>query len=614
MWIFFLLFFLFILFLFLIFIFLPAKSPQSPNFPIGPTGSVGYGFSCLTNPCQTNLICDKGTITCRLPNGSVCQQSSQCVTGSFCSGICVTGPFGNLGQPCPCNSGLTCVNRGNALICLLNQGENCMGNSDCASDNCVSGVCEAGLPPASACTSNIQCGLFVCDSFGFCQPPGVTSGTVGAFCIIGQPPPGTPGATAAGCDPGNLCNGITCAPGNRGLGEACNGTNLCDPPLICTSTETELPCVDLNSGGCQCLYPGDANTCPNEVCTVNFQCNTLTQDCLGQPGQPCVIGPDCISGTCNSVGSFYQLSLQGNIIGSSFLSWGLINSTPAPVVKLIGYSGGIFMLGNNNIVYSLVGTTWTPIITGNANMILISICVNNSGVFLVSFNQTTGMINGNTVYTYAGNTLTPFNVIPRVGFLDGTQYDTLDNEIIIKDMDISINSDVLLLDNSNNPMVKAANQTKYSLRPKTTGMNVGPPVTNVTLPRFYFDLPEPGPISWPSDFNFGYVQGASTGNILQFNGNISGQAYPRSLGNPTETFSVADYSIFSPSNCPPGLNCGMPFSTIGIISFDSLFNVYFPYLISQSIQLKLPGFVDINSKILVVDEQNIYLYTAGRCN
>lgn len=178
----------FIIFIiFILLLFFTAAIIIAININIKSTSiSINQGLflaSCVTGPCSQPYICDGASFTCKLPQGAICSNYADCVTGLICSGICATGPIGGLNQLCPCNPGYTCITEvTGANLCKGLSGTSCIINSDCASDICAFGVCTAGLPNSYPCIINSDCGSNNC-SLGFCQAQGFVSGAIGAACI-----------------------------------------------------------------------------------------------------------------------------------------------------------------------------------------------------------------------------------------------------------------------------------------------------------------------------------------------------------------------------------------------------------------------------------------------
>lgn len=112
--------------------------------------------NCATIPCSGILVCD-GTqrFTCKLPAGQACDEAADCITGTFCSGLCVSGAFGPLNAFCPCNDGYTCeqTNSNGLTTCKAAIGTICTVDADCVTSTppntsqCVAGLCSVIPPP-----------------------------------------------------------------------------------------------------------------------------------------------------------------------------------------------------------------------------------------------------------------------------------------------------------------------------------------------------------------------------------------------------------------------------------------------------------------------------------
>lgn len=214
-------------------------------------------------------------------------------------------------------------------------GQSCNGDSGCASNNCSNNICQAS---------------------------GVTSGEVGAKCIIGST------TTGGQCDTGLTCTGSSSTTGSIGTCSSpsatktpnggscmsnsdCNSNNCvnnictttssgslpdgspCTSSSQCMSTSTCFNNVCTASGGTggdtlfyepctmttdcrlyntcttsigvtdtdRCLFRANPNSCPSGSCLSGFTCTDSA--CLATTGLFCTNNSQCVSGTCSTPGS-----------------------------------------------------------------------------------------------------------------------------------------------------------------------------------------------------------------------------------------------------------------------------------------------------------------------
>lgn len=90
-----------------------TKNSVPANEDVGTLESpVGMLYRCSQFSCGSGYSCDSIYQVCKKDNGERCDNASDCLNGSFCSGLCVTGmagvesglPF----DPCPCGPSMTC--------------------------------------------------------------------------------------------------------------------------------------------------------------------------------------------------------------------------------------------------------------------------------------------------------------------------------------------------------------------------------------------------------------------------------------------------------------------------------------------------------------------------
>ena len=304
----------------------PIDQPVGFLYRCGPDATLGANGEGFT--CDEGLSCDDATNTCRISDGNKCNIFADCLTTSYCSGICLnrgSNPpelvTGTTGDPCPCD-----VDKHECILgldlqerCLLKPGNTCTNNVECTSGRCTGGKCTAGEPPGAECTADKDCVSQNC-SVGFCQLPGMGTGELGAIC--------GPDEDQAKCEDGLLCSTKTgtCVLANIGLGSGCNSGILCSDPLICVQTDVQDTPMDItcasDSTGCECRYmtitqgsetgiPSPNVCAPNVIepgldkCSEQFTC--VGGACVADSEQFCVADNDCLSGTCQNTGGSGKL-------------------------------------------------------------------------------------------------------------------------------------------------------------------------------------------------------------------------------------------------------------------------------------------------------------------
>lgn len=597
-------------------------SDQPSNNAAIQTTSGNFLSACTTTPCSDGLICDPSSFICKLGTGALCSDFSDCATGLICSGICTTGPTGGLNQLCPCDQGFICTGQVTGpTICKGASGTTCQSGIDCASGDCLSnGTCARGSPNSFPCSSNIQCASLNCNN-GFCQNPGIITGTLGAACEGTCVSFGN--VVGAGCS-GSIQQPLTCqcsmgtgAPGicgtaNQGILSPCSLSRACSDELICYNPSA----IMCGSGdtGCLCTF---TYTDPNVV-TAGVECiggmskRPGSSTCFNANGLGCDVGGLCANSSCggSSVLGVYQFSrisipnLGPDFLGATTTS--ILAGTSGPsgliqphklfatsnqnvdVIYLVDNLQGFWFLQYNPITKTIL-TPWMQIIphtttTGNTTRTLIDVGYNGTN-FLVAFNETVAGVGQNDT-VYIGTSplaLTPFNVQPGSG-ITGTQYTITGTPLSIEYIDISPANDVspgndALISINGTIYVKQSTQTSYSIGVIQGGPMNGTAMTGLTGPAyFYFDntanrsatgppmcpaTSPNNPVQCPSYNNIAFV-GPFDGiydQVLQFSGNIAGVADPTDrLTVATEVqYRVFDYSIYSPKGTGP--TAGMPNSS-----------------------------------------------------
>ena len=286
---------------------LPPDSGQAGIQPSPPASVSLFLQPCKALPCADGLTCDSSSGICLLPDGATCDNYAQCLTGSHCSGVCVSGPTGGALAYCPCDPGFVCQplsQHGPTLVCRGLAETPCSANSQCAGGVCNLGlgICSGGFPLGLPCQAGPQCGSGNCQ-LGVCQPSGLTGGQPGTICGWNK-----------SCGEGLSCIGGTCQAGSSALGAACSpGGPYCSLPLLCQALNVPGAPVPLS----QCLFPSpDPLSCTQSgACLPGFACS------FGQC-QP-VRGTACVSscqGSCSraSGGAFSLLGANSVLEGPKY--------------------------------------------------------------------------------------------------------------------------------------------------------------------------------------------------------------------------------------------------------------------------------------------------------
>ncbi len=330
-------------------------------------------YACVGSACKTACVADGECASgyyCNAPqcqlkrtNGQSCALASQCQSGNCVDGVCcndacagsclacnVAGSLGsctsvgvNQDPANECNPG-SCDGLGQ---CQKSLGNSCTVNAQCASGNCIDGVCcnttclgtcqacdvagslgtcaniAANVDPANECPNGACTGAATCQ--GDTQTPCVVpSDCANNLCVDGYccdaPCSGLCEACSSalkGAGVNGVCGpiGANLDPSNECAAGECNGAKTCEAPdgLACmTGAQCQSGhCVDgvcCNtdcSGTCRaCNVPNSVGTCANVPLNqdpVN-ECNPGSCDGLGacqiNTGNACSSNAQCSTGFC----------------------------------------------------------------------------------------------------------------------------------------------------------------------------------------------------------------------------------------------------------------------------------------------------------------------------
>lgn len=581
---------------------------------------------CTSNSdCATNLSCDLPTSTCRYNLGVTCEIATDCLTGDYCSGVCVNGPFGALQQPCPCNAGLICANSNDnpaALICLLPGDAPCSANDQCVSNKCEDGKCKNPRNDGDTCVTNDNCASNNCSFYpgstiGYCQAQGINTGDIGSICNKGAP-----------CSVNSICFGNTCTSAIQGMSSVCTNISLCALPMNCLSTTDGKPCTSDDCGAtaysCEFTISNniDPNTCNMNDCITTQTCSNNV--CYNQSGQGCYSNSNCTSGVCSNTGIISQLSFNNSLpIGATVFGWTSLYPTPPNTsVKrifslMVQGTKNIYIVSNTGL-YRRDTNAWTLIapytLTGQGPNGTLLDAAGQDNLLLIVYHQGVNI----TVYqaTLPNTTLTPYNVQGLPG-LPGTQYDTSNTPININSIDITSGNYVGLGDNNTKLYSKSDSDKLYTKIKDTDGSGVTNNDATGNKIRFYSNPAPTGITNYPQTLNVGYItnlnsDGCNLSAVVGFNGIIRGEEsariyYPVFPYPNCVDFSVSDYALFSVPVV--GLESGYMILT----AQDNITNMYYLYTVTAGVCDPIPTYVDINAAVWC-DVDGFYLYQSGTCS
>lgn len=233
-------------------------------------GAATCPLSCATEvDCVSTSFCDAGACVPRTPTGGPCTLGAQCATFNCVDGVCCDKSCS--GQ---CD---TCNQPGSVGTCVFRDA-GAGGNPTCSPYACTGAT---ALCP-TRCTTNTDCGLnFRCADAGMCRP----SLGVGAACAVNSD------CGQRGCVDGVCCS-TPCA-------DSCDACNLPGSVGTCAAS----PAGIIGSPSCSPYLCQGASTCPAS-CSAHSQCGSdfFCSDggCVDKTpkGTPCTSSSTCASGFC----------------------------------------------------------------------------------------------------------------------------------------------------------------------------------------------------------------------------------------------------------------------------------------------------------------------------
>ena len=296
------------------------------------------------NECLGAADCD-GANACELALGGTCTLGAQCASGFCTDGVCCNETCSGTCRACNVGGSMgTCTNVpsnqdpanecvggdcNGAGVCEVGNGVMCTQGSQCASGNCVDGVCCNALCDGAceACSAaktggvdgtcsfitidsdpDNECALAECNGTGACEVALGASCTQGSQCATGFCADSVccDGSCTGGCESCNQGGLLgTCVPHSSdtdpenicGAGVQCSGEGVCEAP-------DTSPCNGDNDCAMGFCHP-TSNTCETPTCMDGFANGNETDvDCGGtclatcDTGENCSVPLDCTSKVC----------------------------------------------------------------------------------------------------------------------------------------------------------------------------------------------------------------------------------------------------------------------------------------------------------------------------
>ncbi|MEM9067759.1 MAG: trypsin-like serine protease [Myxococcota bacterium] len=262
-------------------------------------GSCGADDECVgttcRNPVGTGSICTQACDPQRPQTG--CPPGLYCASAGGCEGFCAPGEAGALPNDADCTADTDCA----SLFCLDpgDGRQRCLNPCRGDAGMCLDG--EACAAPAGSCSGCVDASI-IAGSRGLGEPCESGDDCGSGTCIDDA------GAMycSRGCERDLDCVdefhcrvedevGL-CVRGDRGgVGAACVRNDDCDPALFCASRD--------GVSWCSAFCEDAAADCPPDFSCVDAGGASVCAPDRGVSGSPCDSSDDCISGSCQPVGS-----------------------------------------------------------------------------------------------------------------------------------------------------------------------------------------------------------------------------------------------------------------------------------------------------------------------
>jgi hypothetical protein len=308
------------------------------------TAGVCAAATCVDvvkNGTETDVDCGGGACpTCA--NGKICIVNGDCASANCSGGVCAApGPTCVDGVKNGTESDIDC---GGAVCVKCANGKTCGASSDCSSNSCVGGVCQAAVGGCfdgvkNGTETDVDCGGScaakcangkTCNSLVDCQSASCAAGVCAAIvatCTDGVKNGAETDIDCGGGTCGKCANGKTCSGNTDCLSAGCVGGVCAVVAATCSDglkngTESDVDCGGASCPKCaigkactaatDCVLVGGFAQCQNNTCVVpGASCfdgvKNLAEtdiDCGGascgkcQNGWICSVGSDCKSGSC----------------------------------------------------------------------------------------------------------------------------------------------------------------------------------------------------------------------------------------------------------------------------------------------------------------------------
>lgn len=639
---------------------LDVTLPYDSTPPITPDKPVDIFYRCLANSdCKTG-VCDQNLGVCVKPNGSECNSSTECLSSSYCSGVCVSrsDPPNYLadiklaGQYCPCSAGFECVN----YRCYKTAGSRCNDNNECVSGLCSQSdtfnykVCSNTKDIGYTCSDNNQCSSKNCVGYTadtkVCQPPGYVPGENGSYCGI----PKDDDSFVITCNDGLSCTlSNECTTNVGGFNDGCSEKLACSNRYSCyeippSNTDDLIKSCDSGSDYCTCLFNYDLTTQipqPNVipitgVCTRSFDRVVYSDDnirCIANRDVFCTSGSDCVSGSCTDSPKIYRVDVElpsasvelDNTTQRTYPITGLTGmidimyDSLSNVVtqRLFGYTRGYSVLNKSSSEYDQIYSLYEGNIYSLSIQSYLDLTIFNSGLILeqvLDADATT--VNGDyliltacLVSTTNGSRFIEIFSMTEYGTL--SRYDTLQlapPDLTTSTIRLSVVASKLNGIISPQYLLSIRTNTTTNLYfngvsiPNPFGSNT-PRWDTVTLNHGLYYSTQTTPISYRL---IAYV---NQSGLLTFTGPIDGTSVPHNytgLRYPQGDYSVSSFAM---CNVDPLI---VGYSNV-ILSANPPNRPNILFYISDGVEYSLPGYPSSNASFLMTSGE-LYVYSPRSCS